>query len=91
MTSVVDKIAGTDISGKKKMARVTDQQNKALAGQRAEQAKIQLQQKKESEAIQSQEARRLASSKKVRGGTAGRRSLMSGGFKGVQDKKATLG
>ena len=91
MTSVVDKIIGTDISGKKKMAAVTAQQQQTLTAQKADQAKVVEQQTKESEAIKVTEARKAASAKKVRGGKAGRRSMLTSGFKGIQDKQTTLG
>ena len=84
MTSVADKVFGTDISGKKKMGAM-------MGAQLAEQAKVAQQQRQQEEAIRGDEARRMASAKKVRGGTAGRRSLLSGGFKGIHDKSNTLG
>ena len=84
MTSVMDKVFGTDISGKKKMGAL-------VTKQRAGQAETAERQRKEEEAIRGDEARRAAAAKKVRGGTAGRRSLLTSGFKGVTDKSSTLG
>lgn len=80
----IDKIFGSDITGKKKMGAL-------MGAQRTEQAKVRSRQQKEEEAIRGDEARRAASQKKVRGGAAGRRSLLTSDFKGVQGKKATLG
>ena len=80
----IDKIFGSDITGQKKMGAL-------MSAQRTEQAKTRASQAKEETAIKSDEARRAAASKRVRGGTAGRRSLLTSDFKGVQDKKATLG
>lgn len=91
MTSVVDKVIGTDISGKKKMARVVAKQQQTLNVQKAEQAKVVQQQEKESEAIKVDEVRRSTAAKKVRSGKAGRRSMLTSGFKGIQDKQDKLG
>lgn len=84
MVSMVDKVIGTDFSGQKKAGRIMDKQ-------KAEQAKVAAGQKKEEEAIRSDELRRSAAARKVRGGTAGRRSLMTSDFKGVTGKSKTLG
>ena len=91
MTSVVDKVIGTDFSGKKAMARTTARQQQTLNAQKAEQAKVVEQQTKESEAIKVDEVRRSTAARKVRGGRAGRRSMLTSGFKGIQEKQSTLG